>query len=268
MIKTPASQIIKEQFPDFCPKIAIVLGSGLGAFVNQLEDPHVITYADLPEFPKMGVVGHAGQLVLGRIGNTEIICLQGRCHTYEGHGFEPVKTYVHTVRALGCETFFATNAAGSLSSEIGPGSLMLITDHINLQPGNPLIGPNDENIGPRFLPVDQAYNPEIQSKLLHLAEAENIPLYQGVYLCVSGPNYETAAEIRAFKIWGADAVGMSTVPEVLVAHHCGMKVGVISVITNYATGLAKTSHAHEEVVAMANQAGVRLGILLRKFCQS
>lgn len=268
MLQTEAAKLIQKQYPDFKPKTAIILGSGLGGFVNQLQESHKIPYTELPGFPKVSVVGHTGQLVLGRIGKTQVVCLQGRSHSYEGNGFEPVRNYIRTLRALGCETLLATNAAGSLSVEIEPGSLMLITDHINLQAGNPLIGPNDDSIGPRFLPVDQAYDPEIRARIKQLAEKANIQLHQGVYICVSGPNYETAAEIRAYKILGADAVGMSTVPEVLVAHHCGMKVGAISVMTNYATGLAATSHDHKEVVAMANKAGERLGVLLRLFCES
>ena len=168
---------------------------------------------------------------------------------------------------LGCDYFIATNASGSLREEVGPGELMLITDHINLQPSNPLIGPNDEEFGPRFYPLDNAYDQEMRRGLLTIAKKHAIALNEGVYISVLGPHYETAAEIRAFKILGADAVGMSTVPEVLVANHCGMKVAVIAMITNYATGLAKTSHNHDAVVKTASSAAIKLNTLLKHYIQ-
>ncbi len=172
---------------------------------------------------------------------------------------------MRTLKLLGCEYFLATNAAGSLNIDVSPGSLMLIHDHINLQPTNPLVGPNDDEFGPRFLPLDNAYNEDLRQLLLHAAEQEAITLHQGIYLSVLGPCYETAAEIRAFKLLGADAVGMSTVPEVLVAHHCGLKVGVISILTNYATGLATSSHNHDAVVNMADNAASLLTRLVKAF---
>ena len=259
-----ATKYIQDQRPGFQPKVAIILGSGLGDFADQLEDTTTINYADLLGFPKVTVQGHGGDLVLGTLSGVEVVCLQGRQHYYEGLGFDAVKTYVRTMKRLGCEYFIATNASGSLREEVGPGELMLIHDHINLQPGNPLIGPNDDEFGPRFPPVDKAYDQTLQDKLLTNAHQENITLHQGVYLAVSGPSYETAAEIRAFKILGADAVGMSTVPEVLVANHCGLKTAVIAIITNYATGLSKESHSHEAVVKMAATAALKLKRLLQK----
>ena len=260
-----AAEIIQQRAPNYKPVIGIVLGSGLGSLADQLENPIKINYDDLPGFPKTTVHGHGSNLVLGTIQGVQVACLQGRAHAYEGVSYDVVRTYVRTLKLIGCEYFFATNAAGSLREDVGPGELMLITDHINLQPGNPLVGPNDETVGPRFVPLDQAYNPEMRQKLLQLALQENINLNPGIYISVLGPNYETAAEIRAFRIWGADAVGMSTVPEVLVANHCGMKVAVISIITNYATGLACTSHSHEAVVMMASQAAIKLNRLIHCF---
>lgn len=260
-----AAKLIKGRFPTFNPTIGIVLGSGLGSFTEQLENPVSIPYEELPGFPKVTVQGHRGQLVLGHLYGVGVVCLQGRAHSYEGPTFETVKTYIRTLKLLGCETFLATNASGSLREDVGPGELMLITDHINLQPGNPLVGPNDDTFGPRFPPLDGAYNKTLQQTLLSLAEQEDIRLNHGVYVSVLGPNYETAAEIKAFRILGADAVGMSTVPEVLVAVHAGMKVAVIAIITNYATGLATTSHSHDEVVAMANQAAEKLNRLIKRF---
>lgn len=260
-----ARDYIQNKYPQFKPTIGVVLGSGLGDFVSQLENPQTISYEALPGFPKMTVVGHSGSLTLGYINNVGVICVQGRAHSYEGNKHEAVKTYVRTLKLLGCEYFIATNASGSLREEAGPGELMLISDHINFQPGNPLAGPNDDEFGPRFLPLDDAYNLEMRNQFLNIAKNKGIKLHQGVYIAVLGPNYETAAEIRAFKMWGADAVGMSTVPEVLIARHCGMKVAVIATLTNYATGLARVSHSHDEVVKMAGQAGKNLNILLKEY---
>lgn len=260
-----AAEYIKKQAPTFQAKLGIVLGSGLGSFAEQLENQIRFDYAALPGFPKLTVHGHSGQLVIGYLGDVGVVCLQGRAHTYEGLAhFETVKTYVRTLKLLGCDYFLATNASGSLREEVGPGELMLITDHINFQPGNPLVGANQDEFGPRFLPLDNAYDFDLRERLLAIAKQNQVSLHQGVYISVLGPNYETAAEIKAFRILGADAVGMSTVPEVLVANHCGMKVAVIATITNYATGLSTTSHNHDAVVAMANSAANNLNILLKE----
>ncbi|KTC92975.1 MULTISPECIES: purine-nucleoside phosphorylase [Legionella] len=260
-----AAEKIKHLLPNFKPTLGIVLGSGLGSFADQLEDSISINYDELPGFPKPTVFGHSGKLVLGYLHGKGIVCLQGRAHSYEGASFETLRTYVRCLRLLGCEYFFATNASGSLREDVGPGELMLITDHINFQPGNPLVGPNDDEFGPRFVPLDNAYDQQMREQLLHIADKEKTTLHQGVYVAVLGPNYETAAEIRAFRILGADAVGMSTVPEVLVANHCGMKVAVIAIITNYATGLTATSHSHEAVVQMAATAAEKLSKIVKKF---
>ena len=263
-----AAAYIKQIHPSFKARVGVILGSGLGQFANELSDVVSISYEDLPGFPKLTVHGHGGKLILGYCGDVGVVCLQGRAHTYEGlEHYETVKTYVRTLKVLGCDYFIATNASGSLREEVGPGELMLITDHINLQPGNPLIGPNDDEFGPRFYPLDNAYDKEMRTQLLSVANQSSIALHQGVYISVLGPNYETAAEIRAFKLLGADAVGMSTVPEVLVANHCGMKVAVIAMITNFATGLSKTSHNHEAVVQMASSAATKLNSLLKNYIQ-
>lgn len=260
-----AAKIIQEKAPHFKPKLGVVLGSGLGRLANYLTEKMCIDYDELPGFPHVTVYGHKGQLVLGLLNEVPILCLQGRAHPYEGpHTAEVVKTYIRTLRLLGCEYLIATNAAGSLDLSAPPGSLMLITDHINWQPTNPLVGPNEDDFGPRFFPVDEAYSPILRSHLLNIAQAENITLHQGVYIAVLGPNYETAAEIRAFQLLGANVVGMSTVPEVLVAQHCGLKTAVISTITNFATGLNVTPHSHQAVVEMANLAADQLIILIQK----
>jgi xanthosine phosphorylase len=194
-----------------------------------------------------------------------MVCLKGRVHLYEGISPAFIKTYVRTLKCLGCDYFIATNASGSLKEDMPPGELMLICDHINFQGTNPLVGPNDDEFGPRFLPLDKAYDAEIAAHLIKAAKTCQIKLNQGVYLAVLGPTYETAAEIKAFKILGADAVGMSTVPEVLVAHHAGMKVGAIATITNFATGLTSVSHDHNEVVKVAHVASTHLTQILQQF---
>lgn len=261
-----AANYIKEKYPAFTPKIAVVLGSGLGQFAEELQDSVRIGYEHLPGFPKVTVQGHGGNLILGYWNGVGVICLQGRAHAYEGlENNETVKTYVRTLKLLGCTHFIATNASGSLREDVGPGELMLITDHINFQPSNPLAGPNQDEFGPRFYPLDNAYDFQMRQTLLSLATKNSIKLHEGVYISVLGPNYETAAEIRAFKVLGADAVGMSTVPEVLVANHCGMKVAVIATITNFATGLSQTAHSHDAVVAMAESAAKKLNILIKQY---
>ena len=262
-----AAALILERFPLFKPQIGIVLGSGLGGLADELNNRVSIPYRELPGFPQPAVHGHGGALVLGSLYGVEVVCLQGRAHSYEGPSHEAVKTYIRTLKRLGCTYFFAISACGSLREDVGPGQLMLINDHINLQPGNPLMGPNDDDFGPRFFALDNAYDQHTREILHALASEEKIGLSDGVYVAVAGPNYETAAEIRAFQRLGADAVGMSTVPEVLVAAHCSMKTAVIAMITNYATGLAKTSHSHEAVVEMASQSSEKVCRLMKRFIQ-
>lgn len=263
-----AAALITTQYPDYKPEIGIVLGSGLGGFVENLERVVIIPYKNLPGFPETSVHGHAGNLVLGTCAGVDVVCLQGRAHYYEGNHSETVKTYVRTLQRLGCQFFIATNAVGSLNVDAKPGELMLITDHINFQGCNPLIGANDEAFGPRFFPMDTAYNLELREQFTHTAQALDITLHHGVYCAVLGPNFETAAEIRAFRQLGADVVGMSTVPEVLVAQHCGMKIAVISTITNFATGLNTTAHDHLEVLKVAAEGGKNLNKLLQQWIKS
>lgn len=260
-----AQNILKHYPAPFKPLVGIVLGSGLGDFSEVLENKITIPYSDIPGFPQTTVKGHHGELILGYCQAVPVACLKGRVHLYEGIDASLIKTYVRTLKCLGCEYYIATNASGSLKLEMAPGDLMLIRDHINFQPLNPLVGPNDDEFGPRFLPLDKAYDVTLANEFLKAAEICHINIHQGVYMAVQGPQYETAAEIKAFKILGADAVGMSTVPEVLVAHHAGMKVAAIATLTNYATGLAQTSHDHNEVVKVANRATAQLEQLLQQF---
>lgn len=264
-----AVAVIQSKSNGFKPVLGIVLGSGLGALAEKIENKVVIPYSLIPGFPESDAVkGHSGQLVLGDLNGTPVACLQGRSHYYEKGRYDEVKMYVRALKLLGCEYFLATNAAGSFHAHIPPGSLVCVTDHINFQGSNPLIGLNDDEFGPRFPPLDTAYDADMRKQLHAHAQALNIPLHEGVYIAVLGPSYETAAEIRTFKMWGADVVGMSTVPEVIVAVHCGMKVGVISTVTNYVTGLSSESHDHDNVVAVANKASESLTELIYQFAGS
>jgi xanthosine phosphorylase len=199
---------------------------------------------------------------VGRLSGVTVACLQGRSHAYEGHAATRIAVPIRTLHALGCRTLLLTNAAGSLHPHIGPGSLMLISDHINWAGVNPLIGPNDETLGPRFVDMTGAYDPALRQCLHEAARETGIELFEGVYIMVSGPNFETPAEIRAFARLGADAVGMSTVPECLVARHCGMRVAALSLITNLAAGLTGHKLGHAETLAVGAQAAAKLARLI------
>jgi len=244
------------------PRVGVVLGSGLGAVAEAVEDPVVVSYDELPGFPQPTVAGHAGQAVLGRISGVPVAVLQGRAHLYEGGDVETLRTPVRALKAAGAEILVVTNAAGSLRSDVGPGRLMAITDHINLTGFNVLSGPNDEAIGPRFPPMGDAYDPALLGELRATAGELGIPHAEGVYLAVSGPSFETAAEIRAFGVLGADAVGMSTVHETTLARHCGLRVLAVSVITNYAEGLSDEPLSHEQTLRDAEGAAGDLARLL------
>jgi xanthosine phosphorylase len=260
-----AAAAIRGRAPRAAPRVGIVLGSGLGAVAEAVAEPTVIGYADIPGFPRPGVAGHAGRLLLGELGGVPVACLQGRVHAYEGTTGEAVRLFVRTLKLLGCRILVLTNAAGSLRHEMGPGSLMMITDHINLQPFNPLAGPNDDAFGPRFPPLDDAYDARLQAALRAAARRSGVALHEGVYLACLGPSFETPAEVRAFARLGADAVGMSTVPEVIVARHCGLRVSAVSAITNLAVGLGDTPLSHEQTLREATRAAGDLQRLLLAF---
>jgi xanthosine phosphorylase len=264
---TAAARVVREAAGDGAPvpRLGLVLGSGLGALADAVEDAVAIPYADLPGFPVGSVAGHAGRLVLGMLAGTPVVVLQGRAHLYEGIPAADLAVPVRTVRALGAEAIVLTNAAGSLRGEIGPGRLMALTDHINLMGSNPLAGPNDDELGPRFVGLGDAYDDELRARLHAAAEAEGVELADGVYLAVAGPSFETPAEIRAFRVLGADAVGMSTVPEVIVARHCGLRVAAVSAITNLAEGLGDEVLSHEQTLANAAVASADLQRLLARF---
>lgn len=239
------------------PTVGIILGSGLGRLVEQITDPVTIDYHDVPHFPQTTVAGHAGRLVLGRIGDTAVIAMAGRFHYYEGHEMRSVAYPTAFMKTLGVQTLIVSNAAGGINRGFVPGDLMLITDHINLFANNPLIGLNDERLGPRFPDMTEPYSQRLMAMAEQAAQGLGFELRHGVYAGVSGPCFETAAEIRYLERIGADAVGMSTVPEVIAARYLGLEVLGISCVTNMATGIAKVKHAHEDVMRIANEASER-----------
>jgi xanthosine phosphorylase len=240
-----AIKYIQEKIGDFSPKIAMVLGSGLGPLAERIDNPIRIDYADIPGFPECTVAGHGGALVFGLFNNTPVACLLGRTHYYEGINHDYPKIMTRVIQRLGCDTFISTNASGSFRKEVPPGSLVLINDHISFNFNNPLVGPNDDDFGPRFVGMEDIYNQELRQKIQKVAKKIDCSLHEGVYFGVLGPTFETPAEIRAYKLLGAEVIGMSTIPEVICAHHCGMKVAVIAVISNFAAGMGDEGLSHE-----------------------
>jgi purine-nucleoside phosphorylase len=244
------------------PKTAIILGSSLGGIGDAVENPLIIPYTELPSFPVPKISGHAGRLVVGKLGGKEVAVLQGRAHPYESGNAGVMRPVIAQLKDAGAETLILTNAAGSLKKAIRPGSIMLITDHINYSGMNPLIGQHgDEN----FVPMTNAYDPKIRKKLLAAAKTEKIALKQGVYVWYSGPSFETPAEIRMFQKLGGTAVGMSTVPETIMARRYGMRVAGLSVITNLAAGIEGASPSHEETKREGAKALGNMTRLLTKF---
>jgi purine-nucleoside phosphorylase len=233
------------------PEIGLVLGSGLGEFAAQVEEKTVIEYADIPHFKKVSVAGHAGRLVLGKIGAMPVAVLQGRYHFYEGHDISDVIFPVRVLRKLGIKSLMLTNAAGGINAELRPGDLMIIRDHINMMGVNPLHGKNDERLGPRFPDMSAVYDPQFQDIIAAVQIEIGLTPKKGVYLALRGPSYETPAEIRMMKTMGADAVGMSTVPEAICARHMGLRVAGISCITNLAAGISSKLLDHKEVTETA-----------------
>lgn len=249
---------IKAAHAGAIPKVAIQLGSGLNAVADALDDATILSYGDIPGFPQPSVQGHAGRLLIGKFQGEPILCLQGRVHFYEGQGLEPAVIMVRTLKALGIEILTLTNAAGSLVEDMGPGSLMAISDHINFSGANPLFGINDDSVGVRFPDMSQAWDPALRALLHEAAVETGTKLFEGVYLMATGPSFETPAEIHAFRTLGADAVGMSTVPECIVANHCGVRVVGISTITNLASGMSGEPLTHEETMREGALATERL----------
>lgn len=247
------------------PHTALILGSGLGDIAENIQNPLIINYKDIEGFPQSTVAGHCGRMIIGSLNGREILCLQGRFHLYEGHRPSVIAEVIQALKYIGIEEIIITNAAGSLNPAFAPGEIMMLCDHINFSGCNPLVGANDDNIGPRFVDMSNAYDCELREKARKIAAREKIKLNEGIYLMVLGPNFETSAEIRAFRTLGADAVGMSTVPEAIAAVHCGIKVIAFSAITNFGTGMQNGALSHEETLAGAAKAAGSLTALIRAY---
>lgn len=256
-VKTIQSRI------DMSPAIGLVLGSGLGMLAEEVEQPVTIPYRDIPHFPVSTVEGHAGQFVFGKFAGQDVVMMQGRFHFYEGYGLDQVTFPIRVMKQLGIEKLLVTNAAGGINADWEPGDLMLIRDHINFMFQNPLIGRNEEQFGPRFPDMSDAYNRELRELAHQAAERAGIPLREGIYIGLTGPSYETPAEIRMLRTVGGDAVGMSTVPEVIAAKHMGLQVLGISCITNMAAGILDQPLRHEEVMETAERVKATFSRLVR-----
>ena len=261
---TDAARIVRDRAGAEAPGLAIVLGSGLGALASEVEDAVRIPYGDLPGFRDPGVGGHAGALVVGGLRGTRVALLAGRAHFYEHGEAGAMRGPIETLAALGCEALVLSNAAGSTREAMAPGALMAITDHLNWSGRNPLIG---EGGDARFVDLSQAYDPALLARLRDVAAAREIELHTGVYAWFSGPSFETPAEIRAVRLLGADAVGMSTVPETILARFCGLRVAAVSVITNYAAGMGAGPLSHDQTRAEAAKAEARFTALIAGFAE-
>ena len=249
---------------DFVPKAALVLGSGLGGFAANLKVECEVPYADIPGFPVSTVPGHAGKFIFGYLGEAPVVCMQGRVHYYEGYSIDDVVLPARLMKELGAEILFLTNASGGVNPAFNAGDLMLITDHIACFVPNPLMGPNIEELGTRFPDMSHIYDPALCDVIRGVAKADGIELREGVYCQLTGPSYESPAEIRMLGAMGADAVGMSTVPEVIAASHCGLQVLAFSLITNMAAGILDQPLTEEEVIDIGNRRGSDLQRLITR----
>ena len=247
------------------PKMVITLGSGLGPLADEIEAPVILTYDQLPNFPRPTVSGHAGRLVIGTLEGVPVITMQGRMHVYEGHNVAELAVPIRAFKAAGIDILALTNASGSTRKSMPPGSLIAVEDHINFGGKNPLIGPNDESVGPRFFDMSAAYDPELLGHLLGAQTDCDLPNHRGVYMWFLGPNFETPAEIRMAQTLGVDCLGMSTVPETLAARHCGMRVACLSSVTNFAAGMTQTPLSHEETLSVADQNATNLIRVMKAF---
>ncbi|OFO62835.1 purine-nucleoside phosphorylase [Peptoniphilus sp. HMSC075B08] len=249
------------------PEIGIVLGSGLGDFADAIEDKIEIPYTEIPGFPVSTVKGHDGKLIFGKINSKEVCVMKGRIHYYEGYDIKEVVYPIEVLAGLGIKTLILTNAAGGVNTDFEPADLMIINDHINLMGKNPLIGPNDEDLGPRFPDMTDLYNKDLIEVAEKSAKKLGIDIQEGVYMYFTGPSYETAAEVRMARILGADAVGMSTVPEAIIARHRGLKILGISTITNMSTGILDTPLDHTEVVEVGQEVAGKFKELLKEIIE-
>lgn len=263
-----AAAIIRKKAGTAAPKIALTLGSGLGAVANLMKDAAAVSYADLPGFPKADIPGHEGSLRIGTVNDVPLIFLKGRKHLFEGQteATAALKTMIRTLKAVGVEILILTNAAGSLRKEYPPGALVAIADHINLTGWNPLAGPNDDEWGPRFVGMENAWDANLRGLLLAAGKRAGVkPLGEGVYCQFLGPTFETPAEIKMAKAIGADTVGMSTVVENIIARHCGLKCVGVSAITNLAAGMGDVPLSHEQTLEGAKLAESRMAALVGAF---
>ena len=257
-----AARYVQAKAHSRAPRVAVVLGSGLGGVADAVEDAIDIPFGEIPHFVTSTVEGHDGKLIMGSCGGIDVVLMKGRLHFYEGYSMEDVTLPVRVFSIMGIRSLILTNAAGGTAPHLSPGSLMVITDHINMMGENPLRGPNDERFGPRFQDLTEVYTPAYVEVAHEAAREVGVVLHEGVYMALRGPSYETPAEIRMVRKLGADAVGMSTVPEATVARHCGMKVLAISCITNIAAGLSTGEINHNEVIEVGARAGKQLAELI------
>lgn len=260
-----SARLLRDKLGADRARIAIILGSGLGGLADRLTNAKSVAYADLPGFPVMGVAGHAGEVTVGELSGVPVMLYRGRKHFYETDDAYPLRTMIRVVKALGIETLFVSNAAGSLRSEFQVSGLMAIADHINYMGFNPLVGPNDDEYGPRFPDMGNCWDVALRDKLHAAAREKNIPLYEGVYMAFRGPCFETPAEIRMAKAMGADAVGMSSVPDAIIARHCGLKVVGCSCFTNMGAGLSDEVLSHEHTMQNAAKGATNFENLLAAF---
>jgi purine-nucleoside phosphorylase len=258
---TECCRVIRRQW-GVDPRVGIVLGTGLGGFVERVQVEASFERGDLPHFPAATAMSHRGRLVCGRIDSLPVVVMDGRFHVYEGHSLDLITLPIRLMKMLGVELLILTNASGGLNPDLRTGDIVMLTDHLNFMGVNPLVGPNDDRFGPRFPDISETYSRHWRDVALQVALRESVPLQQGVYAAVTGPNYETRAEVRFFRMAGADVIGMSTVPEALVASHAGLPVLAFSVVTNECLAPAAAPVRGEDVVAVANAAATRLQTLL------
>lgn len=255
---------IKSRIGDFVPEAGIILGTGLGGLVNEIEVEKQLMYSNIPDFPMSTLEFHSGKLIFGTLAGKKVVAMQGRLHYYEGYSMQQITFPVRVLKMLGIKTLFVSNASGSLNPAFKKGELMVIDDHINLQPLNPLVGRNNTELGPRFPDMSEPYKKHLTEKALQIAAANNITCHKGVYVAVTGPNLETRAEYKYLRIIGGDAVGMSTVPEVIVANHMGLPVFAISVLTDEGFPEDLKPVSVEEIIAVASQAEPKLTLILKE----
>ena len=266
MVINEAIATIHKFAPNAFPKVGIILGSGLASIADQIENPVTIPFQAIG-LGSGTVAGHASLLVLGNLNGVPVVCLKGRLHLYEGASYEDLRNYIRLLKHLGIRSLIITGAVGSLRQDIAPGDIVLINDHINFQPGNPLQGPNDESMGPRFISLEEAYDPGLAPIFKRTSERLGFPVKEGVYFSVLGPSFETPAEIRAYAALGADVIGMSVVPEVIIARHCGLRVLAVTACTNYAVGLSEQRVTHDVTLSQGEQCARKLVKIIPAFMQ-